>query len=312
MPDPIEMMLMQTDDRDEGMQKALAQGLRRKSEIGALAQLTGDEVLAPFGKGLSASADRAILAEANRLDKMSQRELTQGYYDQLADQFGQQHALAIRKQDELERQNAYIREHGTAAERRMAMTMQKEFDNNVRKYSETMTRMGVPELKGDVMRVENILGQYREGGAKAGEGIEGVGGGGWKMNRMISDESVELRQGIASVRNKLLKLRSGAAVTDPEMARFADELIEQMDGLTTDRELLLTWPMIVNGIKNIEAGISAGYQPEVVATWEQRFHEQQGTDPRITGVGTIQEITREGPGGEEVLQGEVVADWGSD
>jgi hypothetical protein len=302
MPDPIELMLMA--DRSPEMQKALAQGLRRKSEIGALAQLTGDEVLQPFGVALSKSTQVSVQAEAMNLQRKAQRDLTQTYYDQLSDQFGKQHALAIRKQEEAEKHNAYLREVGSPAERRLAMTMQKNFDDKVRKYSETMTRMNIPELKGDMVRVSEILDQYREGGTKYGQGIEGVGGGGWKPNRIVGDEAVRLRQGIASVRNKLLKLRSGAAVTDPEMARFAEELLETLDGMSTDREILIAFPEIAAGVANIEAGIGAGYPPEVIATWTQRFHDVQGTDPRATGVGA-------GPPPPNPDEGVVVADWGT-
>jgi len=300
MPDPIELMLM--EDRDASMQQALAQGLRRQSEIGALAQLTGDEVLQPFGVGLSKRTQASTLAEVANLQRKKQRDLTQSYYDQMEDQFGRKHALALRKQAEDEKHNKYLREVGSPAERRLANTIKKQFDDNVRKYSETMTRLNIPELKGDVMRVTTILDQYQEGGKRAGEGIEGVGFGGLKPGRFISDEAVNLRQGLASVRNKLLRLRSGAAVTDPEMARFADELIEQFDGMGTDRELLLTFPHIVAGIKNIEAGIGAGYDPQVVATWEQQFHDIQGTDPRDVGVGVV-------PPQPNEQEGVVVADW---
>ena len=312
MAHPIEMMLM--EDRDPEMQRALASGLRRSSEIGALAQLTGDEVLQPFGVGLSARTQQSALAEAQNIQRKKQRQLTQGYYDTMAEQFGKSHALAIRKQEEIERHNAMLRKHGTPAERRLAMAEKKRFDDNVRKYSETMTRMGIPELKGDVMRVTNILDLYREGGAKFGQGIEGVGGGGWKPGRWVGDEAIALRQAIASVRNKLLKVRSGAAVTDPEMARFADELVEQLDGMGTDRKLLLTFPEIAAGIKNIELGIAAGYSGEVIATWEERFHKMQGTDPRATGVGAIVPILPGSttPAGEQYGEGEVVADWSTD
>lgn len=300
MPSPIELMLM--EDRDPSMQRALAQGLRRQSEIGALAQLTGDEVLQPFGVGLSKRVQESTLAEAMNLQRKKQRKLTKDYYDQQADRFGKTHALALRRQAEDEKHNEYLRTVGSPAERRLAFTIKKTFDDNVRKYSETMTRLNIPELKGDVMRVTAILDQYQEGGKRFGEGIEGVGLGGLKPGRFISDEAVHLRQGLASVRNKLLRLRSGAAVTDPEMARFADELIEQFDGMGTDRELLLTFPHIVAGIKNIEAGIGAGYDPQVVATWEQEFHKIQGTDPRDVGVGAV-------PPPPNEQEGVVVADW---
>lgn len=101
MPDPIELML--AEDRDPSMQRALAQGLRRQSEIGTLAQLTGDEVLAPFGQNLSRSADRRVLNEATNLQKKAQRDITEGYYTQMAENNRLTMAMNVRKQEELER-----------------------------------------------------------------------------------------------------------------------------------------------------------------------------------------------------------------
>ena len=102
-PNPIELMLMA--DRDPTMQKALAQGLRRQSEIGMLAQLTGDEVLTPFGKDLSARTGRRVLAEATNLQRQAQRDITKGYYETLAEGNRLTRAMNLRKQEEVERHN---------------------------------------------------------------------------------------------------------------------------------------------------------------------------------------------------------------
>jgi hypothetical protein len=103
MPSPIELMLM--EDRDPTMQRALAQGLRRQSEIGTLAQLTGDEVLAPFGRGLSERTDRKVRNEATNLQKKQQRDLTKDYYEQMARNSRLTMAMNKRQQDERERHN---------------------------------------------------------------------------------------------------------------------------------------------------------------------------------------------------------------
>ena len=75
--DPLDIMLMhRSDTPDEGMQRALASGLRRRREIGELGLMTGDEVLAPFGQRLMNSAQRDIEGERARLEKAAQRQLT--------------------------------------------------------------------------------------------------------------------------------------------------------------------------------------------------------------------------------------------
>jgi hypothetical protein len=106
--DALDVMLMETGSRDPEMQRALSSGLRRRREIGQLAQLTGDEVLAPFGQQMGTSVDREVINETNRLDKKSQRDMTQGYYDQMGKQQGLSHTLAKRRQDEIERHNKVL------------------------------------------------------------------------------------------------------------------------------------------------------------------------------------------------------------
>jgi len=108
--DALDVMLLETGSRDPAMQRALSSGLRRRREIGQLAQLTGDEVLAPFGQQMGTSVDREIINESNRLDKKSQRDMTQGYYDQMAKSQGLSAAMAKRKQDEIERHNRALEE----------------------------------------------------------------------------------------------------------------------------------------------------------------------------------------------------------
>jgi hypothetical protein len=106
----LDIMLMETGSRDPDMQRALSSGLRRRREIGQLAELTGDDVLKPFGHSLGTSVDREVINESNRLDKKSQRDMTQGYYDQMGKQQGLSHALATRRQDEIERHNKMMEE----------------------------------------------------------------------------------------------------------------------------------------------------------------------------------------------------------
>ena len=289
MSTPLEIMLM-GGPQDADMQRALSSGLRRRKDIGELAQLTGDPSLSKFGQNLTRDVGRQQSLAVAKQDKEAQRKLTGGYYEQMAKQFGEQHTLAMRKQDEIERRNKWIEKHGTQQERRLKHTMQKEFDNNVRKYSETMTRLGVPELKRDVLAAQDILAPYLEEGAD----IPGLGATGWLPETALSTEGLKVRQALARIRNKLLKVRSGAAVTDPEMARFAEELGARIGGIGTDEQLKLAWPEIVQSIKAIESGISAGYQPEVIATWEQRYADRQRSDP--TAVGTAAAIEQQSSG----------------
>lgn len=105
MANELDIMLGSLGDRDASMQQALTSGLRRKREIGQLAQLTGDKVLAPFGSQLASSVDREVLSEVSRREKKDQRELTESYYSQMAEQSALANTMALRKQKEVERHN---------------------------------------------------------------------------------------------------------------------------------------------------------------------------------------------------------------
>lgn len=55
--------------------------------------------------------------------------------------------------------------------------------------------------------------------------IPGMGvGGGWRPDFATPQEAVDFRQNVQSLANQLLKVRSGAAVTDQEYARFLKEV----------------------------------------------------------------------------------------
>ena len=286
---PMQIMLM--GQRDEKSTRALADGLRNRKDLGDLVSLVGTKNQRDFGGGLT----QDVQYQQGMKEKGDQRAMTQGYYNDIT--AGRTSALqeTIRHNKEME---DYYRNRDTAQSR----MQKKDFDNNVRKLSEKMTQMGIPELQYDVGRINDSLKPYMDDKNKD---IPGIGQTGMVPNMFIGDEGVKIRQGLAAVRNKLLKVRSGAAVTDPEMARFAQELITTMDTISTDRELLLTWPQVAAGISKIESGISAGYDPEVVETFRGRMGQSE-SDPGDTGVDWTPTPDNVNPD-----TGNEIVDWGS-
>ncbi len=152
MPSPIELMLM--EDRDPSMQKALAQGLRRQAEIGTLAQLTGDEVLAPFGRGLSERTDRRVRNEATNLQKKAQRDITEGYYTQMAENNRLTMAMNIRKQDEIER-------HNLETEKTAAMRAEKALTGAGFKAPSVSAQKKTQEAKESYDGIARVLKTYK-------------------------------------------------------------------------------------------------------------------------------------------------------
>lgn len=87
MPHPMEILLKQK--RDEASLAAMSNGLRRKQDIGYLSTLSGDPTLGKLGTGLQGQVDSRLKAKLLSDEKAAQRDMTQGYYDQMSDQFGQ-------------------------------------------------------------------------------------------------------------------------------------------------------------------------------------------------------------------------------
>lgn len=282
MSTPFEIML-QGNLTDADRQKMLAQGLRNRRQTGELAILSGDKVLAPLGEGLY---NEAIDKEAGALSIKAGEVLSA----EDARRWGLDETMGRRKQTEVERHNRAMEELGGLQLYRAQRMDEKDFDTNVRRLSEKMTQYGIPELRNDVDRVGGLIDKYK------GD-LPGVGATAWVPDALLSKEGVEFRQAIATVRNKLLKIRSGAAVTDPEMARLAEELGQRLGG--TDREIALAWPSITEGISMLENGILSGYDDDVVQTFQERLKSRAPSSPRTPAAPRAS-------GGEEN-----VVDWSS-
>ncbi len=273
--DPMDIMLMQTGDRDTDMQRALSDGLRRRREIGQLGQLTGDEVLMPFGKQLSLSADREVLKEMDRADKQSQRQLTSGYYDFQKAQAGLAQTMALRKQDEVER-------HNKAMEGRVNAALQKTLDRDVQKLSGNITKAMLPDLQAGIAQIDDELRPYIE----SNSGLPGMGGlsnlGDWAF----TEGGRAMKARVAKIRNMILKARSGGAVTPSEATRLLTEF--SLGVMNTDEDFLRSWVDFKEQIARGEQNIYAGFTDEVKDTYLQNLGREggiPGSTSTMPGVG---------------------------
>lgn len=260
MADPFELILGGgLSDADK--QKMIASALRNRRQLGDVSMLTGDQKLGQFGSSLAqdvqATEGRALSTQSSE----AQRALTQDYYDQQAGNSALSQAMALRRAGETER-------HNRATEAARGVATDKNRDTNVRRLSESMTRAAIPELKNDLATLQSTISGFGEGD------IPGVGYTGAFPTMMLSDKGADMRQKLATVRNKLLKMRSGAAVTDPEMNRLIEEL-----GSMNDRDLVLAIPKIIQGVEAVEEGILAGYDQDVVDTYSGRIGGGRGAPP---------------------------------
>jgi len=271
MPSALEIMLL-SGGRDEDMQRALSSQLRRRQEIGELAQLTGDRVLTPMGQNLVESVSQSQQLEMTRADKAAQRELTADYYNQLGEQQGLTHALAVRRQEELERQNAWLRENGSLAERRFADRQMRDDETDLRRLGQDMMKAGVPEMNRLSAEITSLTQDFFPGGSREGEDIPSLGLGGMRPSITLSAEGRSIRRALSELNNRLLRIRSGAAVTTPEAQRLAEELGVRMDSISTDAEFISAWPSIVQGLQYIEAAVTSSYRGPIVAEYTENFN----------------------------------------
>ena len=84
MASPMEIMLGM--NRDKATMDAMSQGLRRNKDVAQLAMLSGDQTVGGFGGVLSGDVERRVAQRLTEREKKAQRDLTQGYYDQLGSQ----------------------------------------------------------------------------------------------------------------------------------------------------------------------------------------------------------------------------------
>lgn len=82
---PLEIML--SNNRDQRTMELMAQGLRNRKDVATLAMLSGDETVGRFGGSLSGDVETRVQQRLTEREKQKQRDLTQGYYDQLGEQF---------------------------------------------------------------------------------------------------------------------------------------------------------------------------------------------------------------------------------
>jgi len=79
--DPMEILLKQK--RDEAAMQAMSSGLRRQKDVSNIAMLSGDRLLGNFGQNLSGDVDTQLKLKMASDERGAQRDMTQGYYDQM-------------------------------------------------------------------------------------------------------------------------------------------------------------------------------------------------------------------------------------
>lgn len=149
-------------------------------------------------------------------------------------------------------------QHNATADRQAAIN--DRFDQGkLEGLSKRVEKSGAPEIEGSLNVVDSLIAGKKD--------IPGVGMlDSLTPDFLVSEEGKTIRRNLAGIANQILKSRSGAAVTDPEYARF---LNEAMTGkLTSEASLKSGLVKMRQDLNNMKSSIAKGYNPKIVKMYQ--------------------------------------------
>lgn len=151
----------------------------------------------------------------------------------------------------------------------------KDLDTKVNHFSATLEKTGVPAFQSTLDDIKAVLTKFD------GQDVPGLGATGMIPGFLLSDEGKDVRQKIATLRNIVLKDRSGAAVTDQEMRRLLEELGTGV--FTTDEQFRNAVNNIEKRFNAVKSNAVAGVDDDVLRTYSERggipLERGQGAKP---------------------------------
>lgn len=134
-------------------------------------------------------------------------------------------------------------------------------DKKVTAFSSQLDKTNVPQFESLLGDIEADLARYKD--------IPGYGGVmGNLPTFMQTEEGRALRQKIATLRNLTLKDRSGAAVTNQELARLLEELGTGM--LKTDADLRRGLAGVRKNLDAVKQNVIAGVDDDTLSEYQKR------------------------------------------
>jgi hypothetical protein len=267
MPDIYES-LMGTPTDDAAKLAELARKLRGQNSLGLIAQASGDRILSPIGKQMMTASDDQ--AQFMGQEGAKQRDLVEGA--RVADQTNARQ-LEINAENVAQRRDAARQASLDRALQRQAMgearaerltlaqqAAQEKQDQKAQQFSDKQiagltTRMqanNMPGLLGAAESLNNTFAKY-----KGKSSIPGVGPlENTLPNWMMSTEGQVNRGDLAEFANQVLKLRSGAAVTDQELRRFLNEIATGTG--VSEETFKKRWPKIMQHMEKVQNQLLAG------------------------------------------------------
>lgn len=150
----------------------------------------------------------------------------------------------------------------------------------VRKIGDTIEKRGITDIMTSMRKLDKKI------DIDGSSDIPGVGGVanlaeapiiGGAVESLLSKEGKEVRQLVANVRNTVLKSRSGAAVTDPELKRFLDEIGQGT--FKGDEQLRTGLQLLRDFLRDQVLAVEAQSDPEFLAEFQSREGSLSSADP---------------------------------
>jgi hypothetical protein len=181
------------------------------------------------------------------------------------------------------------------AQRAEARALRREqglIDKDVGKLSDKIEKIGFTSLVDSLETAIDIVNQKK--------GIEGVGVGAFKPDFALSAEGKQLRQAVATVRNSILKARSGGAVTPSEAKRLLEEIGTGKG--RTDEQLRNGLRNVVKTFKSKLGNIQSGVRPEALKIFGERGDNPFARLDKLD-VSTFEEGNLQNISDEQLLEG---------
>lgn len=277
MEDEIYSALLGNPQNDDTAKlAALARKLRGQSNMGLIAQVSGDRVLSPIGKQMMDTSN----TQAQDYGSRAERARYRGYQEKASAAANDRElaAQAWREKDAIaERENRLqvqrMQEAGANA-RNAATTgaatgiSRAELIRGQRQISSDLTKANLPFLNRSYTQLDDALAPFKDSKTGKYGVIEGIG----PMQNVLplamirNPNGRKVKQAVANIRNQFLRMASGQAVTNPEAARQYEAIGIQLGGTQED---------VLNGLEAMRAlkdaeeqNIYAGYHPAVVEAYE--------------------------------------------
>ena len=268
---------------------AMLQGMDPDKAQAMAAKLRGQDLFGKvYASSLTPNAQR--LGQADQADAMGKtkfiglaraKKAAQEEADRIqADRWGitdqQLEDQRAQAQENWEEQLAFDREKMEAQSKRKLARQEmktqetmKETRKEVTAMSKEFTKANVPQLDSAFIDLDKVLTPYMNEDGSLKANIPGAGATGIGPQMFLSKEGREVRSVVANVRNQVMKMMSGAAVTDPEAARLYEQIGQFLGG--SDEDILFG----LQGIRNIadrnRGNIEAGFSDNAIAEYQRRL-----------------------------------------